>query len=266
MIFIIAEAGVNHGGNIDTAKRLINAAKASGANAVKFQAFTPERLDPPGARRDMLERLKLSKKQLIELSDYAKWRGIEFMVTPFDAEWCRWCFQNLSLRRVKIASGCLWDTELLEAARDTGLPVILSTGLTDSAEFLKAISIIRHDYTVMHCVSRYPTVPEELNLLRVGNFADDGGYSVGFSDHSTSILPPALAVALGATVIEKHLTLSRSHEGPDHMSSLEPVEFAEMVYLARQAEKMLGSSVMWPPHPEFAGSVKKERMAWRRTS
>ncbi len=270
MTFIVAEIGVNHNGNMRDAFNLVRAARLAGADAAKFQAFTAEKLDPPGARRDMIKRLELSRDDLFELADYAATIGIEFMVTPFDAEWCRWCAGNLPLKRIKIASGCLWDTELLEAANDTGLPVILSTGLTDEHELLSAFELLDGcDLTVLHCISRYPTSPEDINLLRMTRLAirlRHWGVDIGLSDHSTLIWPATVAVSLGASVIEKHLTLSRAAEGPDHASSLEPHEFSEMVGEVRAIPSVMGSGELWQPLPEPAATVKRERMAWRLTS
>ncbi len=264
MTFVIAEAGVNHNGSRELAQKLIDAAKECGADAVKFQAFTAERLDPPGARRDMIKRVELSKDDLRYLAEHTEFAGIEFMVTPFDAEWCRWCADNLPLKRIKIASGCLWDIELLDAAAVTGLPVIISAGLTNYEEFEDALCALRYgDITVLHCVSEYPATTDRLCISRIGMWKNP--LRRGLSDHSLSILAPAIAVTLGATVIEKHLTLSRNQDGPDHRASLEPHEFAEMVRLARESETLLGIAEPWPPHPEPAATVKKERMEWRRT-
>ncbi len=269
MTFVIAEAGVNHNGGMVRARNLVDAAEAACADAVKFQAFTAARLDPPGKRRDMIRSLELSRLDLLSLSIYAEQVGIEFMVTPFDADWCRWCADNLPLKRIKIASGCLWDHELLAAARATGLPIILSTGLTTEQELLEAVVALDGcDLTLMHCVSRYPTAPAEINLLRMTKLAilfQHWNVKVGLSDHSLLTWPAAVAVTLGATVIEKHLTLDRDAEGPDHASSLEPFEFQVMVEMIRALPGVLGTGGMWQD-AGYASQVKAERVAWRQSA
>jgi len=270
--FIIAEVGVNHNGDVRTAKKLIEKAKSAGADAVKFQGFTAADLDPFGPRRDMLETLELEMEDFMLLAAHARMAGIEFMLTPFDALWCNWGVAHLGLKRIKIASGCIWDRDLIAAAAGSGLPVILSTGMTTHDEMRWALKTLSDNaVTLMYCVSRYPTRPEEINLSKqycdelvyCGPRTKRPTYTFGFSDHSISVLPPALAVARGARVIEKHITLHRGLEGPDHRASLEVGEFAEMVHLVRQAEIMIGEYETEQSASDEALLAKEERMIWR---
>lgn len=270
MVFVIAEVGVNHNGDIDEAHRLVDVALAAGADAVKFQAFTPKRLDPPGPRRDMLSLLKLNKFQLNDLAEYCEGAGIEFMATPFDVEWLEWLV-SVGIKRIKISSGSSSDSGLIAAAERTGLPVILSTGMTSEPELVVAVCLLRTAHlTLMHCVSAYPTKPEILNLRRISSLKStfsSFGVSVGLSDHSTSIFPAVAAVALGASVIEKHITLDQKASGPDHASSLEPKKFARMVRAIREVEASMGDGKLFGCIADPAVlAAKKERDEWRNSS
>jgi len=265
VVFIIAEIGVNHGGSLNEAYRLVEAARACGADAVKFQAFSPDRLDPPGPRRDMLRKLAFDRTQFACLFEYCEQLAIEFMATPFDVEWLNYLV-DLGMKCIKVSSSSIGDSPLLSAIAQTRLPVILSMGLATKAEMNRAINCLsRRDVTLLHCVSEYPADPAMLNLRRMRSLHDYAA-SVGFSDHSTSVYPPIAAVALGATVIEKHLTLCRDADGPDHAASVEPHEFMAMVQGCREVEWALGNGELFPPLPVEAEKIKKGRDEWRNTS
>lgn len=261
-MFIIAEAGVNHNGNIETAMALVDEAAEAGADAVKFQLFDPEKLEPPGERREMLKGLTLRSDQIFKVMDYCGDR-IEFMVTPFDVESLEFAVNNLKVLRLKISSGGLFDDNLLHAARKSGLPVILSTGMTSLTEIHYVIKFLKGvDVILLHCNSGYPTPPEDANisaLVAMKAF----GCPLGLSDHTFGMAAPILAVGYGARVIEKHLTLHRGLEGPDHHISLEPHEFEEMVLALRDAEKMVGDGIKRPTGSE-RGTQKiiKDRREW----
>ena len=238
MVFIICEAGINHNGDIQEAMRLIVAAKRCGADAVKFQHFSSQRLWGD----DRIAKYELTVKQLTMLKEHADSLGIEFMCTAFD-------WQSLEeilplIKRIKISSGCVTDEELLRLAAATGLPIILSTGMCDAGDVSAALvalsglpiayAIAKKDMTVMQCTSVYPCPLAQVNLLAVED---------GLSDHTTSIFIAPAAVALGATVIEKHLTLDRNAEGPDHKASIEPRRFVQMVQGIREVEQALGDGI-----------------------
>lgn len=268
--FVIAEIGVNHNGDIRNAYSLIRAAKDAGADAVKFQAFSPERLDPPGEWRDMLMGLSLGRSEFEMLSHYCGELAIEFMATPFDALWITPLIK-MGMKRIKIASGSVGDNELIVEAARSDLPIILSTGMTNESELVETVCSIRElscsGLTLLHCVSAYPTDVGDMNLMRMTRLRSafrNMGVDVGLSDHSQSIYTPIAAVAMGATVIEKHITLDRRWSGPDHMSSLEPRDFARMVEGIRDAEKAMGNGELFPetasPH---VLAIKEARDAWR---
>lgn len=268
MVFVIAEIGVNHNGSLETAKELVTLSKAVGANAVKFQAFTPVALDPPGARRDMLKKLRLTPFDLYSLADYCKGVNIEFMATPFDVKWLK-DLASTGIRRIKISSSSIDDVELLTAAtkifyrNGPRLPVILSTGLANKTQIERALEILSGgDVTLMHCVSEYPTPIENVNLHRLSALKAFGT-RVGLSDHSTSIYPAIAAVAMGATVIEKHITFDRTADGPDHKASIDPLLFEDMVRGIREIEKALGDGSLEPKAPQEIWDVKKGRDEWR---
>ena len=261
-MFIIAEIGVNHNGDFTTAKKLIDAAVGAGANAVKFQSFDPVALEPPGGGREMLTRLHLSFDKLRELQKYCGER-IEFLCTPFDVRSLDFLVDELEITRLKISSGGLFDDKLLRAAGKTGLPIILSTGMTTLTEIYNAHRFMKGaDITLLHCNSGYPTPPEDANvsaLLALKTF----GCPVGLSDHTLGCVAPVLAVAYGASVIEKHFTASRKQLGPDHKASMEPAEFAKMVEMILAAEKMTGDGIKRPTASEKE-TIKStaERQEW----
>lgn len=238
MTFVIAEAGVNHSGDIQEAMRLIVAAKRSGADAVKFQHFNSQRLWGD----DRITHLELLPKHLVMLKEQADSLGIEFMCTAFD---CESLEEILPLiKRIKISSGCIVDKALLSMARDTSLPVIISTGMAALDEIENALDVIeRMEVTLLQCTSIYPCPPSQANLAVMRELSWSYCVDVGLSDHTTTISVPIAAAALGATVIEKHLTLDRLSRGPDHKASIEPDDFREMVKGIREVEQALGDGI-----------------------
>lgn len=234
-VFIIAEAGVNHNGEIFNALKLIDTAVACGADAVKFQMFTSRGLW--GDTR--IKHLELLPDDYPRLADHCKEVGIEFMCTPFDQWTC--AYLAPMLKRMKVASGCITRDALLRTVRDTRLPVILSTGMATWDEIRHALGIVGRDSTtLLQCTSSYPCKPEDVNLKAMSAMRLTG-CQVGFSDHTEGILASICAAAKGAKVIEKHLTFDRNASGPDHKSSIEPYDFGLMVREVRQVEKMLGT-------------------------
>lgn len=236
MTFIIAEAGVNHNGDIGQAFLLCNAAKEAGADAVKFQHFNSQRLWGD----DRIAHLELSDFQMAQVWIHCKAIGIEFMCTPFDPSTA--IFLVPMLKRMKVASGCLTRFDLLAAVRATGLPVILSTGMADMARIEAALEVLG-TATLLHCTSAYPCPTNEVNLAAMDALRARWGAScpVGYSDHTAGIVIALAAVARGATVLEKHLTLDRGQEGPDHKASIEPKEFRIMIEAIRSIEQAIGS-------------------------
>jgi len=237
MTFVIAEAGVNHGGSISTARKLVEAAKECGADAVKFQHFNSQRLWGD----DRIKHLELSDAEMTNLAWYCSEVGIEFMCTPFGVPEVE--FLRPLVKRWKIASGCLAKTDLLKAVASTGLPVIMSTGMSDLGGVLGALKLMLHDVTLLHCTSAYPCPMEDVNLQAMETLKKIFMLPIGYSDHTQGITIALAAVARGATVLEKHLTLDRNAEGPDHKASIEPKEFKVMVSAIRTVEKALGDGV-----------------------
>ncbi|KPV44371.1 N-acetylneuraminate synthase [Alicyclobacillus ferrooxydans] len=254
--FVIAEIGVNHNGSLETAKKLVGLAKAAGADAVKFQTFQTAELvtrkakqasyqmdnDPHLSQFDMLERLELTNEETVELKNYAEAREIEFLSSPFDIASVHF-LKSIGVKTIKIGSGEITNRFLLQTVADTGLPVILSTGMSSLGEVEQALSIlIENDVTLLHCTTSYPTPFESVNLRSMLTLRHAFDCPVGYSDHTEGIEIAVAAVALGATVIEKHLTYDRSAIGPDHKASLEPPEFKAMVEAVRNVEMALGTS------------------------
>jgi N,N'-diacetyllegionaminate synthase len=256
--FIIAEAGVNHNGSAELAKRLIDAAAASGADAVKFQTFKTENLvteDAPGAdyqeknlgrkttQYEMLQRLELSYEVFRELAAYAAAKDILFLSTPFDVESADF-LDSLSIPLFKIGSGDLTHHALLQHVGQKGKPVIVSTGMSGLDEVRAAVMALKKVHAsiiLLHCVSNYPADPKDVNLRAMDTLRQEFDVPVGFSDHTMGIHIALAAVARGAQVIEKHFTLDRTMEGPDHPASLEPDELKQLVYEIREIEAALGS-------------------------
>lgn len=243
MTFIIAEAGVNHNGDLREAEKLIVAAKRSGADAVKFQLFDAHKL-----KRPEIKHLQISQADMAGLKLYADRQGIEFMCTPFDAESLDFLV-GIGVKKLKIASGCLKNYQLLYAAHQSCLPVILSTGMSSLEDVKSALSTLSANVSLLHCTSAYPCPINEVNLKAMDTLRVLSG-SVGYSDHTEGINIALAAVARGATVIEKHLTLDRNAVGPDHKASIEPKEFKIMVDAIREIEMAIGTGEKKPQPSE----------------
>ena len=256
--YIIAEAGVNHDGDLNTAKALIEAAHEVGADAIKFQCFVADRLvdihtpqcayqqtnAPDASQHAMLKRLELSIDDFAALKAHARHVGIEFFATPFGLVELSGLV-GLGVRMLKIASPDIVNVPLLDAAAASGLPVILSTGAADETEVDAAVArfdrVGAHDRLILlHCVSSYPTPLSGARLRCINTLRNRHQIPAGFSDHTVEIETAALAVAAGAVVLEKHLTLNRTCSGPDHFFSLEPGDFGRYVAAARSAHAALG--------------------------
>ena len=268
---IIAEAGVNHNGDIGMAKQLIAAAKSAGADIVKFQTFKTGNLVTQSAGKaayqksttganesqyDMIRRLELSRAHHELLIEECRRYGIGFFSTAFDNESFD-LLVSLGLDRVKIPSGELTNLPLLRHMTSLGLPVMLSTGMATLGEIEAALEAIeqagtpRHLVTVLHCTTEYPAPMVDVNLRAMVNMRAALGVEVGYSDHTPGIEIPIAAVAMGARVIEKHFTLDRSLPGPDHQASLEPHEIKAMVDAIRNVELALGDGVKRPSASEL---------------
>lgn len=267
--FVIAEAGVNHNGDVALARALVDAAVAAGADAVKFQTFVVDRLVTRQAataayqqratggetsQHDMLARLELSRADHDMLFAYCASREIEFMSTPFDPESALY-LKRLGVRRLKISSGDVTNLPMLRVVGGLGLPVILSTGMADMAEVEAAVETLRDagvaDLALLQCVSNYPADPAQTNLRVMDTFAAAFRTPVGLSDHSPGIAVAIAAVARGASYIEKHFTVDRSLPGPDHQASLLPDELRDLVTAVRQVEAALGDGVKRPAPSEL---------------
>jgi N-acetylneuraminate synthase len=268
-VFVIAEAGVNHNGDLKLARALIDVAVEAGADAVKFQTFQADRLvthEAPKAeyqRRtagdsesqfEMLRLLELSADAHRELQSYCHERGIIFLSTPFDEEAVD-LLAELGVPAFKISSGDLTNSPLLEHVASKGKPVILSTGMSELSELIEAVSVLNtagcENPVLLHCVSNYPADPTEVNLRAMQTMRSAFDLPVGFSDHTEGIDVALAAVALGACVIEKHFTLDRTLPGPDHRASLEPAELRELVRSIRRVETALGSGRKVPTASEI---------------
>ena len=267
-VLIIAEAGVNHNGDILIAKKLIDAASHAKADYVKFQSFKADKLVSPIAKKaeyqsknigdnddfqfNMLKKLELSDEDHIELISYCKKKDIKFFSTAFDVDGVQY-LNSLKLDRFKIPSGELTNFPYLKAVSKTNLPVILSTGMASLEEVRDSINVLikygtnKDDLTILHCNTDYPTSMSDVNLNAMSSMAKSFGLNVGYSDHTLGIEVPIAAVSLGATVIEKHFTLDRSFLGPDHKASLEPKELKKMVDSIRNIEKAISGSGLKEP-------------------
>ena len=264
--FIIAEAGVNHNGNMILAKRLIDIAKRSGADAVKFKMFKAENemiLSAPKAKYqetdeeesqyEMVKKLELSNDQFRELTKYAKKVGIIFLASPFDYESVD-LLCELKVPYIKIASGEITNYPFLEYVSSKKIPIIMSTGMATIEEVRTAIHIFHQSWagaTLLHCTSSYPTKPEDVNLKAMRVLRTTFDHPVGLSDHSLGITIPIAAVAMGACMIEKHFTIDKTFPGPDHKSSLSPFELEQMVKAIRDVEKAMGDGIKRPTKDEL---------------
>jgi len=248
--FIIAEAGANHNRNFDQALALIDTAVAAGADACKFQTYSSETLyskntpDFAGYKNinQLIKDIELPREWQKDLKQYCEDNGIEFMSTPFDEQAVDELVA-LGVKRLKIAGFESTDFRFIDMVASSKLPLVISLGIGFNLQYLDKVFDIAskygNDLTLMHCNNAYPTPMSDVGLGMVTALSLDSRYKTGFSDHTTSTLTPALAVAAGAVVIEKHFTLSKLLPGPDHPFALEPGELKEMVQLIRQAELAL---------------------------
>ena len=280
---IIAEAGVNHNGDIIIAKKMIDFAKEAGVDYIKFQTFIPENLVSKYSKKaeyqktttasdesqlQMLRKLTLSENEFIELSDYCKATSIGFISTPFDLESVGF-LNSFNMDFWKVPSGEITNLPYLVKIAKTGKPIILSTGMSNLDEIDAALNVLHLNgagkITLLHCNTQYPTPMEDVNLNAMLTLKDRYKCDVGYSDHTLGIEVPIAAVALGATVIEKHFTLDRNMEGPDHKASLEPNEFKSMVSAIRNIEKALGTGnkVASPSETENKDIARKSIVASR---
>jgi N-acetylneuraminate synthase len=293
-VTVIAEAGVNHNGRLETALALVDAAADAGADVVKFQTFRAGELATREAvqadyqirntakvesQLDMLKALELDDAAHRKLLSQCRHRGIAFLSTPFDHRSLALLVEGLGLGRIKVGSGDLTNAPLLLAIARSNCDVILSTGMATLDEIQDALGVLALGYAVggepgrtpfkaaynckagkdalrkkvvlLHCTSDYPAADDEINLRAMDALVERFGLPVGFSDHSTGIAVPIAAVARGATVIEKHLTLDRAMPGPDHLASIEPAEFKAMAAGIRQVERALGPGGKAPTRSEL---------------
>lgn len=287
-VFLIAEAGVNHDGDLAKAKALIEVAKNAGADCVKFQSFRANQLSTTRAplakyqkkqspsdqsQFEMLKRLELSEDMHVDLKKHADLLEIEFLSTPFDPQMVPF-LHDLGVKRIKISSGDLDNFELLDAVADTDLPLIVSTGMAtapevlNTANFLNSRGVVKEKITFLQCTTQYPAPAASANLRAMATLAQITGTQVGYSDHTLGIHVAIAAAALGATIIEKHVTLDTSSPGPDHSSSLNPQDFAAMVHSIREVEESMGDGVKRPQEAEIENIAiaRKSLVAIRRIS
>jgi N,N'-diacetyllegionaminate synthase len=270
--FVIAEAGVNHNGSAELALQLVDTAARCGADAVKFQTFSADKLVRRGAAKaeyqaretgagdqhSMLKQLEMPESLHNALVERCVQLGIEFMSTGFDEDAVDFLV-SLGIRRIKVPSGEITNLPFLRHLAAHDLPLILSTGMATLAEVEEAVEIVRSTraqrgfsrplaqaLTVLHCTSNYPAALEDVNLRAMATIGGATGLPVGYSDHSAGTTVSVAAVALGATIIEKHFTLDRTLPGPDHKASLEPDELLDMIRRIREVERALGSPVKEP--------------------
>ncbi len=276
-VFIIAEAGVNHNGSINLAKKLIKVAVDSGADAVKFQTFKAESLVSKNAQKadyqkqttdasesqfDMIKNLELDMETHKELIAYCQSQSIMFLSTPFDHESID-LLNGLGLQIFKIPSGEINNLPYLKHVGSLGKHIVLSTGMSNLGEVGDALNILinagtsKDNITVLHANTMYPTPMEDVNLNAMLTIQKEFSVAVGYSDHTLGIEVDVAAVAMGASCIEKHFTLDKTMDGPDHKASLEPEELKAMVDAIRNIEKALGSSKKKPSPSETSQSIKK---------
>lgn len=269
-VFIIAEAGVNHNGDIELAKQLIDVAVKAGVDAVKFQTFKTEKVVSKNAQKadyqkqttnsaesqyEMIKKLELDVQAHYELMEYCQQKNIMFLSTPFDHDSIA-LLNNLGLKKFKIPSGEITNLPYLRTVGALKKEVILSTGMADLGEIEDAIDIllaagtIKENITILHANTMYPTPMQDVNLRAMQTIGQAFGCPFGYSDHTLGIEVPIAAVAMGASCIEKHFTLDKNMEGPDHKASLEPQELTAMVKAIRNIEQALGSAIKKPSPSE----------------
>ncbi len=268
-VFVIAEAGVNHNGDLKTALKLIDTAKDAGCDAVKFQTYKAHKLvsdhtpkvkyqvqgsSDMETQYEMLKRLELGPEEHKVLFDYCRSNEITFLSTPFDEESAD-MLQDLGVGIFKIPSGEITNKQLIEHIAKKKKPIILSTGMSTMDEVKEALDWIyaagNRELTLLHCTSNYPAVLSDVNLKAMCTMKEKFHTEIGYSDHTKGIEIPVAAVALGATVIEKHFTLDRNMNGPDHKASIEPDELRTMVRYIRNVEMTIGNGIKLPAENEM---------------
>lgn len=268
-VIIIAEAGVNHNGNLDQAKQLIDAAAEAGADFVKFQTFKADKIVTKAAERaqyqdsntgdkdsqyEMLKKLELSEEMHQSLIDHCKTKSIKFLSTGFDLDSLEF-LNNLHIELFKIPSGEITNLPYLKKVARFKKPVVMSTGMADLQEVRDALQVLlseglkKENITIVHCNTEYPTPMEDVNLMAMNLIGKELNVKIGYSDHTLGIEVPIAAVALGGKLIEKHFTLDRNLPGPDHKASLEPEELKNMVLAIRNIEKAISGSGVKEPSP-----------------
>ncbi len=276
--YIIAEAGVNHNGDLQIALQMVKAAKGCGADCVKFQTFNTDSLVTKKASKaeyqvintgntesqyDMLKKLELSYCDFSKIKDYCDEIDIDFMSTPFDENSVE-LLEKLQVKGYKLSSGDITNKSLIEYIAKKNKPIILSTGMCVIQEIEEAVEWIEKtgnkEISLLHCTSNYPTSFDEVNMNSMITLKNRFSYRIGYSDHTEGIIIPIMAVSLGAKIIEKHFTLDRNMEGPDHKASLNPTEFKTMVDSIRNIETAFGSYVKQPTDNE-----KKTMLAARKS-
>ena len=276
--YIIAEAGVNHNGSVETAQKLIVAAKKAGADAVKFQTFKTENIvtkntnlakyqkkeNNKADQFTLIKQLELSFENFSKLKKYAEKNKIEFLSTPDDEESLDFLVDILNIKKIKIGSGEVTNYPFLQKIAQKNRPIILSTGMATLKEIVKAVKLIRKinkkELEILHCTTNYPCPMDEVNLRAITSLQNKFPYKIGFSDHTQGTDVAAAAVALGAKTIEKHITLNKKMKGPDHEASLEPDQFSEMVKKIRNIEICLGNGVKKP----FLSEIRNKPVIIRR--
>lgn len=276
-VYIVAEAGVNHDGILDRALQLVDAAADAGADAVKFQIFDVDRLVAVGTAKaayqrraeggsetqdEMLRRLQLDRRSFETIAEHARARSVAFLASPFDEESVD-ILVELGVPAIKIASPDLVNLPLVAYAAATRLPLILSTGMADLEETRVAVEVARtaaaEELVVLHCVSAYPARVDDANLAAMATIEAALDVPVGFSDHTLGTAVAVAATALGACLVEKHLTLDRAAPGPDHAASLEPAELADLVAACRAAAAAVGDGIKRPVAAELENIAATRR-------
>ncbi len=276
--FVIAEAGVNHNGDVGRAREMVTIAKEAGADCVKFQAFSPEGLVAAGAataayqaantgitdQQDLLRSLTLGPGDFGAIAHHCADLKIEFLCTAFDVAFVETLI-GFGMRRIKVASGEMTNTPALRHFAVFGLPIVLSTGMATLDEVAAAVATLTkagaQDITLLHCTSLYPAPDAAINLKAMTTMQQHFGLPVGYSDHSIGDHVSVAAVALGATVIEKHFTLDRSLPGPDHKASVEPRELGDFIAKLRATASVLGDGIKRPV-PAEQDTARLVRRSW----
>ncbi len=272
--YIIAEIGINHNGDLETAKQMIDAAVHAGADAVKFQKRTPEVCTPPEQQKQMRDtpwgyityleyrcKVEFDEKQYQEIDRHCRKHGIRWLASVWDEPSVEF-LEAFDTPAYKIPSACVTDLNLLRRVRETGKPIIISTGMSTLPQIYKAVDAIgEQDLAILHCTSTYPCEPEELNLRMVQTlYREFPNNPIGYSGHEVGLVPSAVAVALGACLVERHLTLDRAMWGSDQAASVEPGGFERLVKYIRVTEASLGDGVKKVYDSEKPSMLKLRRV------